>query len=60
MDGLIEGIEVDLRLIHFLIVQHLLERGDHVADHLALPGLATDIHKEDEHFLRRNLSINSS
>lgn len=60
MDGLIIGIEVDLGLIHFFIVQYFLQSSHHIADHLALPCLPTDIHKKDEHFFRWNLSIHSS
>ena len=60
MDGLIKGIEVDLSLIHFLVAEYFLEGGHHIADHLALPGLPTDVHQEDEHLFGWELRVNST
>lgn len=60
MNGFIIGIEVDLRLIHLLPREDLLEDGDHVAYHLALPGLATDVHQEDKHLLRRDVVVDAT
>ena len=60
MDGLIKGKEINLGLIHFLIVEDFLECGHHVADHFALPGLSTDIHQEDEHLFWWDLRVNAT
>lgn len=60
MNGFIIGIEVYLRLVHLLPRKDLLEDGHHVAQHLALPGLAADVHQEDKHLLGRDLVVDAT
>lgn len=57
MNGFIIGIEIDLRLIHFLSREDFLKDCHHIAQHLVLPGLATDIHQEDKNLLRGDFIV---
>ena len=59
MNGIIIRVKIYLRFVHLLTSKDFFEHRHHVPQHLALPGLTTDVHQKDIGLLRRNLIINS-